>query len=93
MLFDSVEERLKHHNSLILTKINTNIQLVSKSVSSTTQFVTLAKNIHNITTKEMALIRNDIDIKFKEVMSLFTVEGFTANLELTKSTYQCRQSY
>lgn len=45
LLFDSVEDRVKQRNASILAKINSDVQLVSKSVSSTTQFVSLAHDI------------------------------------------------
>lgn len=45
MLFDSVEERIKVRNAAVLARINHNIQLVSKGVSSTAQFVSLAQDI------------------------------------------------
>lgn len=41
----------------------------------------------------MVVIRHEIDSSFKDVMSLFQLEGFTANFEVMKSTYICRQSF
>lgn len=93
LLFDSVEERVKQRNASILAKINSDVQLVSKSVSTTTQFVSLAHDIEKIKIKEMAATKADIDNSYKDVMNLFSIEGFSANFEVMKSTYLCRQSF
>lgn len=93
LLFDSVEERVKQRNAVILAKINSDVQLVSKSVSTTTQFVSLAHDIELIKIKEMAATKSDIDNSYKDVMNLFSIEGFSANYEVMKSTYLCRQSF
>lgn len=41
----------------------------------------------------MASTRADIDNSYKDVMNLFSIEGFSANFEVMKSTYLCRQSF
>lgn len=41
----------------------------------------------------MASTKADIDNSYKDVMNLFSIEGFSANFEVMKSTYLCRQSF
>jgi hypothetical protein len=55
--------------------------------------VSLAQDIDLIKTKEMTIIRTDIDNSYKDVMNLFSIEGFNANYEVMKSTFICRQSF
>jgi len=53
--------------------------MVCKGIATTTQFVELSKDIEQIKQKDMINVKFDIDTNFKDVMFLFTLDGFSAN--------------
>ena len=53
----------------------------------------LSQAIEKIKQVEIPLIKSDISANFKDVMEMFKMEGFTANIDLMRSTYLCKTTY
>lgn len=93
LIFDSVDERLRHKNTLILNRIKASIHKICRDVKTTTELVDLYQSIEQIKQVDMPQIKTDIQQNVRDAMDMFKIDGFTANLEVMRSTYLCRHSF
>lgn len=73
--------------------MNGYIQLISKSITSTSEYIQLYHDIEHIKDQEMNEFKLEIDDSYSNVMQLFQFDCFSANIDLLKSLYLCRQIY
>jgi len=93
IIFETVDESMKQKNTDILNKISAHVKILNKNVKSTKDYVELSQNIEDIKQNDLPLLKILIEKSFKDTMHMFSIDGFTANSEVMRSTYMCRNSY